>query len=217
MFAVCSAPLGRVWFKSVAYLGLCGLRKSRSGRGSCYGWLLVAEAAWSIIGSRIATWSCSGRKRLAHWKTLRCCSSMRSLGTTFFPIAPVILRGVRSSFPSKAQVLKERGVHRVINTIKAARTGQKCTCTMSSCLYSLPKVLILTGKSIEKKVQWEISGLPLLPRRTVWFYHLHDNCLLVRSCHPNSSLPSPSQIMQEMLDKVFFCSSSINSSFALFF
>lgn len=33
-------------------------------------------------------------------------------------------------------------------------------------------------------------------------YHLHDNCL-VRSCHPNSSLP-PSQIVQEMLDKVFF-------------
>lgn len=41
-------------------------------------------------------------------------------------------------------------------------------------------------------------------------YHLHDNCL-VRSCHPNSSLP-PSQIVQEMLDNVFFCSSSNNSN-----
>lgn len=41
-------------------------------------------------------------------------------------------------------------------------------------------------------------------------YHLHDNCL-VRSCHPNSSLP-PSHIVQEMLDNVFFCSSSNNSN-----
>jgi hypothetical protein len=88
---------------------------------------------------------------------------------------------------------------------------------MSSCLYSLRKVLILTTKWIEKKVQWKSSALPLLPRRAAWFYHLHDNCLLVRSCHPNSSLPSPSQIMQEMLDKIFFCSNPTNSSFALFF
>lgn len=75
-----------------------------------------------------------------------------------------------------------------------------------------------TNRQVDRKEgAMKISGLPLLPRRTARFYHLHDNCLLVRSCHPNSSLPSPSQIMQEMLDKVFFCPNPINSSFALFF
>lgn len=48
-------------------------------------------------------------------------------------------------------------------------------------------------------------------------YQLHDNCLLARSCHPNSSLLSPSQIMQQMLSNVFFCSNPINSSFVPFF
>lgn len=75
-----------------------------------------------------------------------------------------------------------------------------------------------TNRQVDRKEgAMKISGLPLLPRRTAWFYHLHDNCLLVRSCQPNSSLPSPSQIMQEMLDKVFFCPNPINSSFALLF
>lgn len=108
MFAVCSVCLsGRVFgSKSVAYLGLCGLR-NRSGRGFCYGWLLGAEGVWSSIGCRTVTLSCSGKKRdVAMLYEGDVVDEVTGVAWNFFfPLAPVILRRARSLLLSEIHVL----------------------------------------------------------------------------------------------------------------
>jgi hypothetical protein len=62
MFSMCL--LGRIFgFKSVAYLGLCGSSKSRSGREFCYDLLIEAEGVWSSTDCGTATLSSPGEKR----------------------------------------------------------------------------------------------------------------------------------------------------------